>query len=499
MLLNGLLSRCVRRSGSEAVIKHRQYHVAIVGSGPAAFYTAKYLFDKEPNIKIDMIEKLPIPFGLVRYGVAPDHPEVKSVADQFEEVVALAGNKFRYFGNLKVRDDGPVTLDLLRKHYAAVVLAYGAASDVALSIPNNKLEGILSARKFVNWYNGHPAYASLGKDLDLSNVKDVVIVGQGNVALDCARVLAKSYDELYKTDIAPGPLEILKNSAVERISVVGRRGHIQASFTIKEFRELTKLDNAKLIMYPEEIEAGLTDASKAELKDTRAKTRIVELISKVANESPKSPEQQIPKSHRILKIRYLHSPKEFISDSTRVQALEFEKTKLTGEAHSQSVIGTGQLEKVPCQLVLESIGYRALPCSDSLPFCNKTHTVLSLKGRVVQDRTKEDSAEKCLYAAGWLRRGPTGIIGTNIPDAKETVGSILEDVQSGVIDTVEKSDPLDGIKGLSDDDVVSWKEYLVLKGVEESRGKALDPPRPGVKLTNISEILKIVKDSRNKN
>jgi adrenodoxin-NADP+ reductase len=546
---SSIVSRACRYTRTLPVfIQAANYHVAVVGSGPAAFYTSKYLLDKDKLIHVDMIEKLPIPFGLVRYGVAPDHPEVKSVSSQFEELFTQHGDRFRYFGNVEVRDKDVevsqphesvnnkmkvnVSLEELQSNYRAVVLAYGAASETKLNIPGKDMKGIYSARQFVNWYNGHPAYAHIGTDLDLANVKEVVIVGNGNVAIDCARVLGKSFEELYDTDISPVALEALKSSAVETITLVGRRGHVQASFTIKELRELTRLDNAKLIMHASEIERGLTEASKAELKDNRAKTRIIELINKVADGTagaapankddtdedvakPASTAESKTKHQRSIYIRYLLSPKAFLgpdgttqpASSDRVQGIELENNELIGGPHEQSVKGTGKLERIPCQLVLESIGYRSLPISASLPFDNKTHTVPSHKGRVVRlskatqgDQPPPIETVKCLYVSGWLKRGPSGIIGTNIPDAKETVSSVLEDVKAGIIDISQSdaqdidSDPVHKLPGLQDPRVITWRDYLCLKDTELSIGQSFTPPRANVKLVTAEEIMKVVYD-----
>ena len=233
----------------------------IVGAGPGGFYTAKYLLKADPDVRIDIVEKLPTPFGLVRSGVAPDHQDVKSVQNDFSAVAE--DERVRYFGNVSVGDerdaDGgghpSITLDALREHYSAVVLAYGAEGDKELVICGEDLSGVHAARAFVNWYNGHPDFVGLEPDLACETA---LIVGQGNVAVDCARILAKTPAELASSDIARHAQEVLASSRIRRVVVAGRRGHVQASFTMKELRELTKLDGASFVVRESELEQGLT-------------------------------------------------------------------------------------------------------------------------------------------------------------------------------------------------------------------------------------------------
>ncbi len=253
-------------------------HIAIVGSGPSGFYTAKYLLDKHPTIHVDLLEKLPVPYGLVRYGVAPDHPEVKNVTATFKEVAK--NERFRFFGNVEITKEvqgghpqtspsiaNKIDVATLRSRYSGVVLACGAEEDLSLGIPNEDSTGVLSARAFVNWYNGHPDYVHVGDKLDLSKVTDVVIIGHGNVAVDCARILCKDMHDLEQTDITLQAVAKLKKSAIKNVTMVGRRGVAQASFTIKELRELTKMSceehkhHVNIVISEEDMQRSLNEAS----------------------------------------------------------------------------------------------------------------------------------------------------------------------------------------------------------------------------------------------
>jgi len=275
---NSLFRHRMLSSGTSTDSDGARPHIAIVGSGPSGFYTAKYLLDKHPSIRVDLLEKLPVPYGLVRYGVAPDHPEVKNVIATFREVAK--NERFRFFGNIELtKDSGAGTgttpqhvgnqIDILtlQSKYSGVVLACGAEEDLSLGIANEHSTGVLSARSFVNWYNGHPDYSHIGDQLDLSKITDVVIIGQGNVAVDCARILCKDVYDLEKTDITLQAIEKLKKSSVRNVTMVGRRGAVQASFTIKELRELTKLSceehdhQVNIVISDEDMQRSLNVAS----------------------------------------------------------------------------------------------------------------------------------------------------------------------------------------------------------------------------------------------
>ena len=475
---------------------------AVVGSGPAGFYTAKYLLDKNKAIHVDILESLPTPYGLVRQGVAPDHQEVKSVMATFMEVAE--NSRFRYFGNVQVGSENAesqksVSVSELKKAYDVVVLAYGASSDRNLGISGEDLSGAMSARSFVNWYNGHPNYKNIGESFDLSKIKRVVVIGQGNVAIDCARILMKSADDLGSTDIASHALSALKNSAVEEVVIIGRRGHVQASFTIKEMRELTKLTGVSVSVLHSELSSSLTEASKSELSANRPKHRIVELINKIADDTTTA-EFNGMKGKKI-SFRFLLSPVEILSksgDASAVGSIVLNKNKLVEEAGRQVAISTDEKETIACDLILKSVGYKSQSMF-GVPFDPKKNVVPNLQGRVLDDSVVDEAAGnkfvEGLYVTGWLKRGPSGIIGTNITDAKETVECILSDIAQR--DTkYDKIDPIQVIPALTNDDVITWEDYMRIQVEEETRGRGSSPQKPREKICDLNELISIAKNRK---
>lgn len=338
------------------------WNVAVVGSGPSGFYTAKYLnsskslngSDGGNDLSIDILERLPTAYGLVRSGVAPDHPEVKNVQNDFDSLMETNSN-IQFFGNVNVGKD--ISLQELRRMYDVVVLAYGCEADQSLKIPGSDLRGILSAREFVAWYNGHVDFAWVGPIVQEalskggSGQQNIVVLGHGNVALDCARILAKSREELDPTDIATRALNVLSipTRPPRKISVVGRRGHVQAAFTIKELRELTKLPNADFVVRGEELEMGKSnDASLQELNDSRPRKRMDALLTDAANVI------NVDATKDQVHLRFLVNPVRFESsrdDSTALGYVVCERTKLEGEAGRQRAVGTGEEEVLEAQLV----------------------------------------------------------------------------------------------------------------------------------------------------
>eukprot|EP01041_Mallomonas_annulata_P002098 gene2098-4103_t len=496
------------RKLTRAIIRNvSNFRVCVVGSGPAGFYSAKYLIDSSPNIRVDIIDRLPTPFGLVRYGVAPDHPEVKSVMSDFTKVAS--DNRVRFLGNVTIGKD--VKLSSLREMYSAVILAYGASTDKKLNIPGEDLSGVLSSREFVNWYNGHPEYQHIGKAVDLSNVRSVVIIGQGNVAIDCARILTKDTKELATTDIAARALAALNTSTIKDVHVTGRRGHVQAAFTIKELREISKLSSVNVKISPEEMARGMNPASTAEI--IGARTRIVSLMETLSSHSIATATNPEASRNRNIHLRFLLAPVKILGDNKgRVSGVEFERTTLTGEASKQRAEGTGVKEIIPCELVLKSVGYSSVPI-EGVPFDNKTKTVPHVYGRVIEQNVPSPSVSypssstantndsvatiqtdpnivPGLYVSGWLKRGPSGIIGSNITDAKETVCSLLDDITSGKIREV-KEDPL-AMHDIfyASRHAVDWKGHLLIDAKEREMGSALSPPKPREKIVDIDDLLK---------
>lgn len=497
-----------------------------MGSGPAGFYTAKYLLDKHKSLTVDILEALPTPFGLVRHGVAPDHPEVKAVISTFTEVAQ--NPRCRFFGNINVGGtasgsagdsnsgsgrsrssdigssnnnrsmDGcastsqQLSIKELRRAYDVIVLAYGASSDANLNIAGEQLEGVMSARNFVNWYNGHPFYETC--PVDLRHTKCVVIIGQGNVAIDCARILAKRPEDLASTDIAPHALKVLRESAVEEVVVVGRRGHVQASFTIKELRELSKIEGCSLHIDERELAAGRTAASEEELSENRPKQRIVDLLKNIAAAAASSSSDgERPKPTKTVKIRFLLSPTEItpsLSNPSAAGSITFTRNRLEEQAHRQRAVPAGETEQLPCELILKSVGYKSEPTVD-VPFDTRTNTIPNINGRVIHSRD-DPSVVPGLYVSGWLKRGPSGIIGTNITDAKETVSCILDDLPNldrrGQGTTI---DPLEILPALRSNDVVTWEKYINIDREEVRRGQTLSPQKPREKICSIDELLRV--------
>mmetsp|Transcript_8990 Transcript_8990/g.25245 ORF Transcript_8990/g.25245 Transcript_8990/m.25245 type:complete len:535 (+) Transcript_8990:172-1776(+) len=484
--------------------------VAIVGSGPSGMYTAKYLTSalaKHPNDQyaahatIDVIEKLPTPFGLVRSGVAPDHPEVKNVENDFRALFDEDGSCLTFRGNVEVGRD--VSLPELRSFYDVVVLAYGCESDRKLGSPGEDLVGVLSAREFVGWYNGHPDYVHLTDVLSQRiltdpSTADVAVVGHGNVALDCARVLAKGTKGLSSTDIASHALEVLRDG-VRKVTVVGRRGHIQGAFTIKEIRELTKLKKEGLDVSfrvsQEELDMGMTEASLAELEGAKARPK--KRIDKLLREAAVASSLVIANANeREVSLRMLMNPVEFLpseTDPALIGSVVCERTRLEGKAGEQSAVGTGEFETIPANLALLSIGYKGL-CLPGLEgsFDERRGTIDNDHGKV----SGEDSGG--LYCSGWIKRGPSGIIGTNIQDAKDTVAAILTDLEARALTKDNDTGSPRGRLGLDtllkerNTRVVNWESYAEIDAAEKEASRLRAEGQPREKITSIQDMLSVI-------
>ena len=340
---------------------------AVVGSGPAAFYTSKYLLRELPHARVDMFERLPVPFGLVRFGVAPDHPDVKAVTNDFGLVAN--DSRFQYYGNVEVGKD--VSVEELRKHYAGVILAYGAASERTLNIPGSDLKGIHPSRHFVNWYNGHPEHTAASHDFALEKVKTAVLIGQGNVAIDCARILLAPLSRLAHTDISTHSLTQLASSSVQRCHMIGRRGAVQSAFSIGELRELaTSVEGLRVMMDTNEFAQSENETSLKEIADSRPKKRKHDLMRQILAGTlpplvPHSTTTSIPP--KDLHLRYLLSPLRFLpspSDPSRVGSVVLARTRLEGSVENQQAVETGEEITIETELVLTSIGYRSLPVGD---------------------------------------------------------------------------------------------------------------------------------------
>jgi NADPH-dependent glutamate synthase beta subunit-like oxidoreductase len=369
-----------------------------------------------------------------------------------------------------------ISLDELKQRYDAVILASGAEYDRELGLKSeNKF--IHGAREFVAWYNGHPDVTeevSSRFERLVQNAESCVLVGNGNVALDCARVLLTDIDELKATDIADRALEALSRRRIKSVSVVGRRGHPQASFTMKELRELTKLKDVAFRVDKEELDrGGGTKASKQEIATQRPTKRMDALLRENLTSKEGCP--------REIKLRFLLAPDSIITENDTLKALRFERTRLSGNAGHQKADLTGEYEDIPCQMALRSVGYKAQPLEPSLPFDHRKGVVITKDGGRV---------EPGVYAVGWLKRGPTGIIGTNIPDAHETVDVIVRDMPTFDLNRKHKSDDLESLLRAKGIKFVDWSGYKKIEQAEEARGIRSSPPRPRVKFTSVADMLR---------
>ena len=441
-----------------AVRGDRLVRVAVIGAGPAGFYTAEALLKSGRPVSIDLFDRLPTPYGLVRFGVAPDHQKIKSVTRLYERT--LQDERVRYFGNVEYGRD----LDLadLQCHYHAVVFTVGAPTDRPLGIPGEHLPGSLSATEFVAWYNGHPDYTDLEVPLD---ARDVVVIGAGNVAIDVARVLAKSVTELAATDMADHAIAALGASKVERIVMVGRRGPAEAKFTTKELRELGELENADIYVRPDEVKAD--PLSLAAVAGDVTITKNLEVLDWFASQTPAG-------KPRALELRFLLSPVEFLGGD-RVEAVRFERNRLEpNEWGGISAVGTGEFELVPAQLVLRSVGYRG-SAVQGVPFDAKLGVIPNDEGRVLA--AAGGAPVPGLYVAGWIKRGPSGVIGTNKACAMGTVASLLADELADLEPHLDDPQLVDALLSERGVRVVDTDAWLRLDAAEVAAGAQAGRPR----------------------
>jgi ferredoxin--NADP+ reductase len=436
--------------------------VAVVGSGPAGFYAADALLRSEdPRVEVDLVDRLPTPWGLVRFGVAPDHENIKAVSRAFQRTASRPG--FRFFGNVEVGTT--VSHDDLARLYDAVVYTVGAQTDRRLGIPGEDLPGSWPATAFVAWYNGHPDFQDL--EFDLSHER-VVVVGNGNVAIDCARMLALTREELAPTDTTDAAAEAIAASGVREIVMLGRRGPAQAAFTPPELQELGELAGAEPIVDARELE--LDAASEAALEQDRERARRnVEILREYAARAP------VGKPRRIV-LRFLVSPVAILGEE-RVEGVEVVRNELHEQGGSLVARPTGELETIECGLVLRSVGYRgvALP---GLPFDERGGTIPHESGRIA-------GLERA-YCAGWIKRGPSGVIGTNKKDSAETVEALLDDARAGRLQVSERDD----LAELLDERGAAYVEQTGWEAIDAAERAAGGPRgRPRVKLTGWEELL----------
>jgi ferredoxin--NADP+ reductase len=440
---------------------------AIVGAGPSGFYAADQLL--KAGFEVDLFDALPTPYGLVRAGVAPDHPKIKSVTRVYAKTAKHEA--FRFFGGVRLGAD--ISREELLERYHAVLYAVGTATDNRLGIPGEDRPGSHAATEFVAWYNGHPDYAD--EAFDLAGGRAVVI-GNGNVAIDVARMLVLHPDELAPTDTADHAIEAFGEATVEEVVLLGRRGPAEAAFTNPELRELGELARADVIVDPVQLEGV------AEPEDTTQK-RNVEILREYAAREPEG------KSHRI-ELRFLRSPVEILGegDDGPVTGVRVAINQLvTGEDGRVRAVPTGEEEVIECGLVLRSIGYRGTPLPD-IPFDERRGLIRNLGGRVCEEGGAPCRGE---YVVGWIKRGPSGVIGTNKKDAADTVARIAEDREAGTLNVPALPDPAGCEAWLAErvPDLVTWEGWEAIDAHESSEGEPLGRPR--VKLVSVERMREI--------
>jgi ferredoxin--NADP+ reductase len=440
--------------------------VAIVGGGPSGFYAAEALLRKVENLRVDMFDRLPTPFGLVRGGVAPDHPKIKQVCLVYDKIARSPG--FAFWGNVEIGKT--LTIEDLARSYHVVVLAYGASADRTLGIPGEDLQGSHTSTEFVGWYNGHPDFV---RAFDLS-ASTAVIIGQGNVAADVARMLATPPDELSTTDITQEALEALAGSRICDIHVVGRRSPAQAKFTSVELKELGQVRDCTVFVNDEDLE--LNDASAAEIADPRGEEskKNFDIFRSFAARKPTS-------RNRRIWFHFLKTPMR-INGNGKVESITLAQNLLTGAPFGQVALASQHTFDLPCDLVFRSVGYKGVPVP-GVGFDAQTGVVPNARGRcLIGDQTLPG-----IYVTGWIKRGPTGVIGTNRADSVETVQSIVEDL------AMLKAASKPGMAGLRHVLVergacaVSYPEWQKIDAAERARGRVRGKPRE--KFTRIVDML----------
>ena len=438
--------------------------VAIVGAGPSGFYAAGQLLGvAEPQFAVDLYDRLPTPYGLVRSGVAPDHPKIKSVTRAYDKTTEH--ERFRFFGHVEL--GGDITRAQLLEYYHVVLYTLGTSIDKRLGIPGEDLRGSHAATEFVAWYNGHPDHSGLEVDLQ---AEQVVVVGAGNVAIDVARMLALAPSELEITDTADHAIEVLRASGIKEITILARRGPLQAAFTNPELLEMGELECSDV----EVVGAELDERSALALQEAdKTRRRNVEIIQDYAAR---------PKTGKpiTVRFRFLASPVELLGDEHgHVRAVRIETNAIVArDDGSLAAGGTGTFEELPAQLVFRSIGYTGEPVGD-IPFDERRGLISNDGGRVTDADGTHLVGE---YVSGWIKRGPSGVIGTNKKDSQDTVDKILQDAVAGRLNH-PSSDDVEGMIAAHCEHAVTWQGWQAIDAIETAAGEASAPGRPRVKLT----------------
>ncbi|MGD7001591.1 FAD-dependent oxidoreductase [Corynebacterium halotolerans] len=425
--------------------------VAVIGAGPAGIYASDLLIKSDADVHVDLFEQMPAPFGLIRYGVAPDHPRIKGIVKSLHNV--LDKPQLRLLGNIEVGKD--IHVDELREYYDAVVFSTGAVSDRDLNIPGIDAEGSFGAGEFVGFYDGNPRFE---RSWDLS-AQEVAVIGVGNVGLDVARILAKTGDELKVTEIPDNVYESLAENQATTVRVFGRRGPAQAKFTPQELKELDHSDTINVVVDPEDIDYD--DASEEARRNSKSQDLVCQLLEGYALREPK----QAP---HTLQIHLFESPVEVLTENGAVVGLRTERTELDGKG---GVVGTGTFTDWPVQSVYRAVGYKSDPVP-GLPFDEDSHVLPNDGGHILDNAGA--SPLPGLYATGWIKRGPVGLIGNTKSDAKQTTDMLLADADAGKLEAPKHADP-DAIIGLLTERGIAyttWEGWYRLDGAEREAGEA---------------------------
>ncbi len=439
-------------------------HVAVIGSGPSGFYAAQALLESGQPVQVDMFERLPVPFGLVRHGVAPDHQKLKEVAAVFQEIAQHP--RFRFFGNVEI--GSAISLDLLRAHYHAVIVACGASAGRRLGIPGEDLPGVHAASDFVAWYNGHPDAQHLSFDL---SQEAAVVVGNGNVALDVCRILVKSVDELRHSDITERALDCLAASRVREVHLVGRRGPAQAQFTTRELREFGMLDICAPVVAPQDLVLNPASAEELAHPDRAGAARNMKILQQFGATPPAK--------DRLCHFRFLLNPRAAEGEG-RLQRVVLDRTVLEGDAFGQRAMSSGERVTIEAGLLFRCIGYRGAPLC-GLHFDDARGIIPNAGGRVVGAK---GDVERGLYVTGWIKRGPSGTIGTNRACAIDTVDRLLEDLSAGPTRKTGRAAVDHRLQGLTTVDMAGWAR---IDQAERTLGQRKGKPRE--KFTRTADML----------
>jgi ferredoxin--NADP+ reductase len=453
--------------------------VAVIGAGPAGFYACEHILKHEATTaEVDLFDRLPTPYGLVRGGVAPDHPKIKSVTRVYDKTAARDG--FRFFGNVKLGED--VSPQDLERHYHAILYTFGAETDRHLGIPGEDLPGSHAATAFVGWYNAHPDYAN--EQFDLS-CERAVVIGNGNVATDVARMLALTDEELRGTDTADHAIDPLAGCGVREIVILGRRGPAQAAFTNPELRELGEMKDADIVVDPAELE--LDELSRRYLESDEADITTRKNVE-ILTEFSQRPLEGKPK--RII-LRFLRSPVEIEGDG-KVEKLIVGRNELVEKDGALRASDSGEREELECGLVLRSVGYTGVPV-DGVPFDERRGTILNQGGRVLDSAGGRQKIGH--YTSGWIKRGPSGVIGTNKKCAQETVDALFEDLEAERLGDPEAPDPgaIEELLRERGVDFVSFPGWQAIDAAETARGEPQGRPR--AKFVRVDEMLEAARDA----